>query len=354
MIQSRSAQSLVAVVLIASCGAVEAASVKLSYTTPSNPSNVSSPVLTKWADELKAASDGEIEIEFFWQQALSKLADNLKAVSTGLADIGNIAPGYSRKDMPLAYLSSTSFGSGDPYVVAEAWNRTRMQVPSIAQEDWKNGIKYLFNASIGPVVLIGNKHYKTPGDFAGATMRLSSHFRRTASKFGWNVNPARIRFPEMYTALGKGTISGGSAYMNQIIPRKLNEVARYMVVLDLGQHMNMCYMNQSVWEGLSEKARNALEASLPQLIVTLAKAEIDSAATAIERLAGDPKYPMDIYRLDETERAEWAEKLQVSYEANIEKAAKVDANAHKIAGAYLAHIEVVAAEVKAKGYPWER
>ena len=214
-------------------------------------------------------------------------------------------------------------------------------------------------------------------------MRLSSHFRRAASEFGWNVNPARIHFPEMYTALGKGTISGGSAYLNQIIPRKLNEVARYMVVLDLGQHMDMGYMNQSVWEGLSDKARNALEASLPQLIVALAKAEIESAATAVERLAGDPKYPMDIYRLDETERAElwagrepgravadhdgshgrrqdeteraeWAEKLRVSYEANIEKAAKVDANAHKIADAYLAHIEVVAAEVKANGYPWER
>ena len=113
-------------------------------------------------------------------------------------------------------------------------------------------------------------------------------------------------------------------------------------------------MNQSVWEGLSDKARNALEASLPQLIVALAKAEIDSAATAVERLAGDPKYPMDIYRLDETERAEWAEKLRVSYEANIEKAAKVDADAHEIADAYLAHIEVVAAEVKANGYPWER
>lgn len=328
------------------------ASTELTVTTSGTPTSPASMALEEWAEELSEATDGELTMEFYFQQSLSKLADNLEAISSGLADMGFVVPAYSKKDLPLTYLSSTSYGSGDPHVVARAWMETREEFPQIAEEEARAGVKLLAVNSIGPVLFVGDKHYVTHEDFDGATMRLSSHYSRAAGEYGWNVSPARIRSPETYTALEKGTITGSTTYANQIYPFKLNEVADHVTTLNLGQHMNMLYVNADVWEDMDEDHRQAILDSLPSLNDKLARAEINYADETLGKIEGDETYPVNVMRLEGAEREAWAEQLEGSYQKNVSDAAAIDPTANEIAAFYTGRIDEVAAEVEEQGYPW--
>jgi len=324
----------------------------LSFSSSSPPTAATSLVLINWANGLKEATGGDLDVEFYWQQSLSKLGDNLDAVASGLADMAMVVPAYSRQKLPLNYLSSTSTGTGDPWVISKGWRETRNAFPAIAEEDTKQNVKFLAIESIGPVIFVGDKIYKSPEDFDNATMRLSSHYAFAAQNSGWNVNPARIRSPETYTSLEKGTISGATTYANQLFPFRLNEVADYVTRPDLGQHANMYYINLDVWEDLSDENRAAIEASLEDLNTAFAKAEVNEAVTVFGEVQKDETYPMQVYELTDEERAVWAEALEPSYDNNVSKAAKVNPLATEIGQAYKASREAVMQELEQDGYPW--
>jgi TRAP-type C4-dicarboxylate transport system substrate-binding protein len=325
----------------------------LSFSSSSPPNSPPSLVLQQWADDLAEASDGELEIEFYWQQSLSKLADNLDAVASGLADMGVVVPAYSRAKLPLNYLSSTATGTGDPWVISQAWRDTREQFPAITEEETAENVKFLAIESIGPVIFVGDKAYEAPEDFDNATMRLSSHYAFAAQDSGWDVNPARISSPETYTALEKGTITGATTYANQLYPYRLNEVADVITRPNLGQHSNIYYINLDVWEGLDENLRTLIEASLPDLNQAFARAEVQEAEEVYQEVQADTTYPMQVSVLSPEQRAVWEEALAPSYDNNISSAAEVNEVAPEIAAEYLSNIEEYGAQVEANGYPWE-
>jgi len=324
----------------------------LSFTSSSPPDSPPSVVLKEWAEKLSKQTNGDLDIEFYWQQSLSKLGDNLDAVASGLADMGVVVPAYSRQKLPLAYLSSTATGSGDPWVISQAWRDTREKFPVIAEEEEAENVKFLAIESIGPVIFVGNKFYKSPDDFDNATMRLSSHYAFAAQNSGWSVNPARVQSPETYTSLEKGTITGATTYANQLYPYKLNEVTDYVTRIGLGQHSNMYYMNLDVWNELSDEHKKIIEDSLPALNEAFAKAEIEAADSVFDSVQSDEKYPMQIYELTEAEQAVWTEAMAPSYDANTGKAAEVNPRAIEVAQAYRDELNAIAEDVEAKGYPW--
>jgi len=324
----------------------------LSFSSSSPPSAATSEVLKEWAESLSEATVGSLEVEFYWQQSLSKLGDNLDAVASGLADMAVVVPAYSRQKLPLNYLSSTSTGTGDPWVISEAWLKTRASFPSITEEEAKENIKFLAIESIGPVIFVGDKVYSSPDDFQNATMRLSSHYAFAAQNSGWEVNPARVQSPETYTSLEKGTITGATTYANQLFPFRLNEVADFVTRPDLGQHANMYYMNLDVWNDLTEEERAAIEGSLVDLNLAFAKAEVNEAETVFKQVQSDETYPMTVKELSESERDVWAAALEPSYENNVAKAAEVNPAANDIGKAYKANREEADQTLQSSGYPW--
>lgn len=324
----------------------------LSFSSSSPPSAATSEVLKDWAETLKEATDGELEIEFYWQQSLSKLGDNLDAVASGLADMAVVVPAYSRQKLPLNYLSSTSTGTGDPWVISEAWLKTRKEFPAFIEEEVKENIKFLAIESIGPVIFVGEKIYASPDDFQNATMRLSSHYAFAAQNSGWAVNPARIQSPETYTSLEKGTIAGATTYANQLFPFRLNEVADFVTRPDLGQHSNMYFMNLDVWNDLSDEERAAIENSLEGLNLAFAQAEVNESKTVFEKVQSDETYPMQVKELSESEREVWSDALEPSYEKNVAMAAEVNPVAVEIGKAYKANRDAAAKVLMTDGYPW--
>src|SRR5690606_1546294 len=66
-------------------------------------------------------TDGRVEIEFFYGEALVKAADMLEGVSAGRADIGYAASLYFPAQLSLASVVEIPFTTTDPGAQAQAF-----------------------------------------------------------------------------------------------------------------------------------------------------------------------------------------------------------------------------------------
>lgn len=326
---------------------------ELSFSLSSSPKGALNNVQRWWADEIAKRTNGEVTVKFYYLQSLAKLSDALKAVQSGLADIATTVPAYSSKQLPVWYLASTAIGTGNQYVTTEAWRRVRDSRLEIKAEEKRNKVKYLYHYSVGPSVLLSKeKPYRAVADFAGQKIRLTSHLVRAAKAFKWDVTPVRIKFPEIYSALEKGVLDGAVSYINQIPVYKHNEVAKYVVEMDLGQPTLPVFMNLKAWNELTPAQQKVFDDLYPELMQRLARADLEESDKNRKMLRTDPKNPMTLVGLTADERAAWEKALSHSNNINIEKSSKIVPTAGDVAATYLGQINAVQAEVKQQGYPW--
>jgi TRAP-type C4-dicarboxylate transport system substrate-binding protein len=327
----------------------------LSYASSSPPTDTGINLALKWwADELSKRTDGELEVEVHYMGSLVKLKDAVGGVSAGLADMAYVIPAYSQSRMPLHYLSTTGIGPGDQYAANEAWSRMYERFPQLEAELERNNMVYLSNYSIGPSVLLSkDKPYYTPSDFEGDKVRLASKWARAARLEGWNVTSVNLTFPDIYSALERGTIDGAQSYLNYVQPYKHHEVANHVVEPNIGQQTNIVVMNKRTYDSLTEKQQQVIEDLKDEWLVRFAEGDIQDNKDARRELENDPDYPTQVHELSEEQRQQWSEAMQASEEAHIEQVMRRDDAARELFEAYQAEIEKVVAEIEQNGYPWE-
>ncbi|WP_101675257.1 TRAP transporter substrate-binding protein DctP [Alloalcanivorax mobilis] len=339
---------------LAISGAASARAISFASSTP--PTNTSyNRVLKWWSDELEKRSDGELSLNIHYMGSLVKLKDAVDGVSSGVADAGYVIPAYSQARMPLHYLSTTGVGTGDQYVAMEAWRRMYDRFPELKEELDRNNMVYLSHYSIGPSVLLSkNRPYYTPDDLKGDKIRLASRWARAAEQGGWNVATVNLTFPDIYTALERGTIDGAQSYLNLVIPYRHHEIANYVIEPNLGQQTNIVVMNKRVYENLSEKSKKALKSLQDELLLREAREDLIDSKNSRDELTNDKKYPTKVIRLNAEQRRSWAKAVSQADEDVVGRLAKRNPAAPKIYKAYMAEIDKVEKEVEENGYPWDR
>jgi len=327
----------------------------LSFATNSPPNSKGLVEGLKWwAQQVEERSGGDLKVNIYYLQSLVKLKNAVEGISSGVATAGIVVPAYSQSRMPLHYLATTDFGSADPYVTAEAWYRLYNKLPSLQAELDKNNLVYLSNNSVGPTVLISNGHpYLTPKDLDGQKVRLSSHWTRTANHFGWDVTTVSMTFPDIYSALQRGTIDGAVSYLGLIIPARHNEVISYVVEPRLGQQANMVVMNRNVFESLPKKDQKVLMDLRHEWLLKDAEHTINHLNDSRRKLENNQGHPIKVIKLDEKQRQTWEPGLRWSDDETVKQMMKYDDHADAVYKAYLDEIKVVEEEVKKNGYPWE-
>lgn len=329
---------------------------EISYASASPPTDTGiNEALKWWANELDERTDGELTVNVHYMGSLVKLKDAVEGVSSGVADAGYVIPAYSQARMPLHYLAATGVGNGDQYVAMEAWRRMYDKFPQLKEELDRNNMVYLSHYSIGPGVLVSkDQPYFTPDDFGGDKIRLASRWAKAASMEGWDVTPVNLTFPDIYTALERGTIDGAQSYLNYVIPYRHHEIANHVVEPNLGQQTNIVVMNKRVYENLSDEARSAIEELKDEWLLRQARGDIEDNKDAREELENHPGYPTEVHQVSEEQRQVWAEAIRSAEQENVEKTKARAEIAPELYEAYLAEIEKVGEEVEENGYPWDR
>jgi TRAP-type transport system periplasmic protein len=141
--------------------------------------------LIQFADDVKAATRGQLQIELHANNSLVKLADIRGAVEAEKVQMGESIMSGLSKDMPTSGADSVPFVVSSYADAARLW---KYQRPFTEKAFAQRGLKVLFAVPWPPQGLHSKKPIVTLSDFKGTTMRT--------------YNPTTLRIAELLGAKG--------------------------------------------------------------------------------------------------------------------------------------------------------
>ncbi|MCF8466651.1 MAG: C4-dicarboxylate TRAP transporter substrate-binding protein [Sneathiella sp.] len=351
------AKSLALLVTLLSVCAFSAnayAEYNLRYSELGPPRGARAESLKWWASEIEKRSNGEVKIEFFWSQALSKGKETLRAVATGLADTGTIMGPYNPAEMPVWNYGNIPFVAGDIWVTLRTWQDLQTTMPELVAEMKANDIHMLANFTTGPSEIVSNFEIKSSADLAGKKIRATAGFIPLLKNLG--AIPVNLGHSEIYQAMDRGTVDGGATYMFAVRAYKFFEVGDYVTEVNMGQVLGYgAGMNLKQWNEMPENIQKIMTEVSNEFVEHYSEALIkDNASAREELLKGIDGKVMKINTLDEAERAKWkaaSEELVVDWKKRVD-AKGIDSQ--KVIDQYNATFAKYQKELEEKGYPWTR
>jgi TRAP-type mannitol/chloroaromatic compound transport system substrate-binding protein len=216
--------------------------------------------LIHFADSVRAASGGRLDIKVFQTGAIVPAMEVFDAVSKGTLDCGHAWSGYWKgKNEAFVAFASVPFG-----LDVEGYNIWYYE---------RGGAKML-NDLYAPYNLIGffcgnsgqelgihsNKKATKMEDFKGMKVRTVGWYQDILNMLGANVTP--LPGPEIYLALERGVIDGcefSSPAIN--LPQGFHDITKF--VIEPGVHQPSCqtdvFINKKKWDELPDDLKAIVE-----------------------------------------------------------------------------------------------
>ncbi|WP_353987544.1 TRAP transporter substrate-binding protein DctP [Ruicaihuangia caeni] len=217
-------------------------------------------VAIQWAaDELKERSNGEINIEIFFAEALLKGPDVIPGVAQNRADMGVATMSYNPGELPLTQAISVPFQNSDPAALTAAIDELFDNNEDFKAE-WERTQTKQLSFIGGPTGIVSSSEEITGVDwFKGKNVRATSYTANALQAVG--ANPVGITLGEIYEGMERGTIDGyASMLMDTITSASLQEVSPFVVDTGIGTYAgNVVVINPTVWDGLSDEHKSLFE-----------------------------------------------------------------------------------------------
>ncbi len=181
-------------------------------------------VLQPWCDDLKKASGGRINCQFFPAMQLggtpAQLADQVK---NGVADVVWTGPGYSAGRFPAIEAFEL------PFMVKDATSSSRalwQYYQQNAQPEFAAYKVLAFHTDGGQAVHTAKKPVKGLTGFTGLKLRTST---RLGAKTLAALGGAPVAMPpaQVTEAISKGVVDGALGAWELVFPTKLSEVTKF-------------------------------------------------------------------------------------------------------------------------------
>ena len=294
-------------------------------------------LLVDFADRVREATDGRIDITTYPGGELMPAGEMLDGVSTGTLDgFASWTVYFMGKDAGLEYWTEWPYGINYSYVDMLIWMYERGGVKLYRDFYASYGIHHIKDYSHGGEVLMSTFPANRLADLDGKKMRSTSIAGRVFAEMGVAVTV--IAAPELYTALQRGTIDLLEyTTLATDIGMGLHEVAPYVVMPAHSRAVTYSLVvSQDVWGDLSPDLRSDINGSA-------AAGEIDfmwkQKAFEMEVLADPDKYGITFITWPDEDHQTMAEASMRVWEAGKGKSEFGD----KIIASKLAFAEEVAA-----------
>ncbi|WP_136068572.1 TRAP transporter substrate-binding protein [Modicisalibacter radicis] len=221
-------------------------------------SAVNQDLIEAWAEQVEKDASGELEVEIYPSQTLSKASSAYEGVVNGVADITVTLQGYTAGRFPLTEIVQL------PGVSASA-----PQGACILQSLYDEGAlgdeyadsHLLFLFTTGPAPLhTRDTEVQTPADLEGLRMRTPSEVSSDMLE-SMGADPVGMPAPDIYTALQRGVIDGLSLPWEAMKVFQVNELASYHLDIPYYTGALMATMNRDTYEALPPRARQAIDAN---------------------------------------------------------------------------------------------
>jgi len=221
------------------------------------PGNPRSLAADKMASLVEQYSDGELQIQVQGSEQLGSDLQMLQQLQTGALGLSANSQGAMANIVPQANVFGLPFLFDSPQAawevvdgpigdkVAEAAEKRGMKVLSW----WSNGFRQITN-NVRPI--------QQPEDMQGLKIRTPEDAMTISIIEELGASPTPMAFGELYVALKQGTVDGQENPLVNIISSNLDEVQKYLAMVDYQYQVTPVLIGMSTWQRLSEEERSAL------------------------------------------------------------------------------------------------
>lgn len=237
-------------------GLAGAAPVTLTYSNFFPPTHIQSKLAEEWCKEVEKRTNGEVVVQYFPGQTLTKADQVYDGVVSGISDIGLSLFAYTRGRFPVMEVVDLPLGYPNGVVATEVVNEVYRELRPKELDD----VKVLYLHAHGPGLVHSRvRPVRTMEDMKGLKFRATGLAAKIVTALGGT--PVAMPMPETYPSLQKGVVDGALYPMESNKGWKLGEVTKYMT-----ENFSMAYtssffvvMNKQKWERLSPAAQKAID-----------------------------------------------------------------------------------------------
>lgn len=251
--------SLVAAATLAALPlAVQAQAMKITVGHGAAPGNPRHEASVKFAEVLKAKTNGRIEVQVAPSAQLGDDAAMVTALRTGALDmsansqgaVANAVPEYAAYGMPFLFSTpAQAFRLLDGPLGKELADKT-VEKGMILLGTWDNGIRHMTNSK-RPISKVE--------DMKGLKMRVPPDATLVDIMKSLGAESQQIRFAELYVALQQGVVDGQENPLVNIHASKLYEVQKHLALTSHQFQMTPLLMSKRTWDRLSDADKRAVQ-----------------------------------------------------------------------------------------------
>jgi TRAP-type C4-dicarboxylate transport system substrate-binding protein len=270
-----------AVLAAGSLPAAAATKMRCSHQLP--PPHHIAKVIEQWAEEVRKESGGELDVQIFGASSLIDARKNITAVAQGEIECAFSLNFQWGKTLPIMDVTVAPFAFGDLAI----WRKWAGSEPAkfLEQKLLAKGVRnvvWMFQTNTSVFSSKGSFLIK-PEDFKGKKIRgLNRDFDAGLKALG--AVPTAMPGNEVYQALATGVLDAGVTDAAAAVSRKYYEVQDHFTVLPVLSAYLHGYVNPKWYDGLSAKAKTALETAGKKAAVWAVEASEAAGSAAPKQL----------------------------------------------------------------------
>lgn len=273
----------IALALFASSATLASAATEMRCSHQLPPAHHIAQVVDKWAAEVEALSEGELDVQVFGADSLVGARENIVATAKGDIECAFSLNFQWGKTLPMMNVTVAPFAFGD----LEIWRKwpDSEAAAFLSEKLLEKGVRnvvWMFQTNTSVFTSKG-KFLVKPEDFQGIKLRgLTPPFDAALKALG--ATPATMPGSEVYQALATGVVDAGITDVAAAVSRKYYEVQDHFTVVPVLSAYLHGYVNPAWYDGLSDKSKAALEGAGKKAALWAIEASANAGAAGPEQL----------------------------------------------------------------------
>ena len=204
---------------------------------------------------LEQATGGMVKSNWHTAGALGPAPELYTRLVTGVIDWGQFNAGYTPGVFPFTEMMELPIR----FPSAEILTKAMIEIYKKGYSDKEYAdIKFMFYYGIGPYQLWSNAKITSVEGLVGKKLRCPSPTYVEVTK-ALGAVPVSIPGGEIYTAMQKGIIDGTWACGDMAAAFKIGEIAKYVIMTNIGTTTHTWAMNKTPYKALPEAAKKYIE-----------------------------------------------------------------------------------------------
>ena len=234
----------------------QAKTYSLTYSSFFPPSHVQSKLAKQWSKEVEERTDGQVQVQFYPGETLTKADQTYDGVVSGRSDVGMSCLLYTRGRFPLMDVINLPNGIPNGKFATAVFN----EIYDKFQPNELSDTQVMYLHAHGPgFIHTKDKPVHTMEDLKGLKIRCPGSVAEMIKQLG--ATPASMPMPELYQALQRGVVDGA------VYPEETNKgwkmgevvdytIACYEVAYSVGFFV---VMNQDKWNQLPSDVQDTIQ-----------------------------------------------------------------------------------------------